>query len=648
MKPRYVVPVVVVFGILFAVLSAAWGYDARYHRQSAPAVSHHQLTRPAPGAAAPRQPNQFRPNSGGRWAGQQAAPLVTPTRPRPVHPQSPHFHHGFRYNHHPFGPFGHRPDGRYQNGPGYSSHNNPQNGQSPGTHPGGSAVRPPHQGQPDNSLGRSSHPKNPSSATVTPLPQIKPGGPQAEAPSRGTTPAAPVPPPALNPVEKLSKDQIREIWRARPDVNQNVHSYKDDPYKRTQRWWERNGRQEMRDYQFGGTQATPLGKTGASPATEEKYQRNPKLANVKWSDRELREHIKDNLKDLGKKYDKNKYEAMSRKELEEAYAKIHAQKEKQEKKDKDKGASKYSDWSRNELEKAIERELGHKLDKKFDKMSKNELRQELAKLKSKESSSGSNHQGPESWSKDELKSHIKDLCKELGKEYKKGYDKQSQRELVNSYKGLLTEKEQKRGQSNKNSPGGSKAIASPSPSLQEKPGAAPPSSGEKPSASDTAKAWKWDPRIYDNTGGIRSYGFANGVAKTLSIPNYGNFGGPGYGDFSKKPIDALDMLFRQHDQNYLNIQFKPNNKDKYKAMIKADEELLRGLKNMKKEDIEKLSSYGKWYREFAINGFEEKIKSDNKSFWDFAKEKDIGGWGASRILFLGEKYNYIIDYILGK
>mgnify|MGYP000743045274 CR=1 FL=1 len=72
---------------------------------------------------------------------------------------------------------------------------------------------------------------------------------------------------------------------------------------------------------------------------------------------------------------------MSRKDLEEAYAKIHAQKEKQEKKDKAKGGSRYSDLSRNELEKAIERELGHKLDKKYDNMSKNELRQELAKLK---------------------------------------------------------------------------------------------------------------------------------------------------------------------------------------------------------------------------------------------------------------------------
>lgn len=139
--------------------------------------------------------------------------------------------------------------------------------------------------------------------------------------------------------------------------------------------------------------ATSPSSSAASPkstAAEEKYMRNPDLANVKWSDNELRDHIEGNLKTLDEKYDKTKYENMSRKDLEQSYAKIHSQAEKQEKKDnKDKSAKsaagdKYDKLSRNELDKAIEKELGHKLDKKYDNMSKNELRNELASLKDKD------------------------------------------------------------------------------------------------------------------------------------------------------------------------------------------------------------------------------------------------------------------------
>jgi len=246
---------------------------------------------------------------------------------------------------------------------------------------------------------------------------------------------------------------------------------------------------------------TPASAT--STAGEDKYKRDPKLANVKWSDNELRKHIKDNLDTLGDKYDKNKYEKMSRQDLEQAYSKIHSQAEKHEKKDKsDKDKSgagdKYEKLSRNELEKAIEKELGHKLDKKYDNMSKKELRNELASLKEKDKKSSksdagdkyenmsrkeltdaitkekgeplndhykrmsknelanelaslkekggnkkANSNNPESWSKDQLKDHIKQLTDALGEKYKKNYDKQSQRELVNSYKALAAEKAQK-------------------------------------------------------------------------------------------------------------------------------------------------------------------------------------------------------------
>jgi phage pi2 protein 07 len=97
----------------------------------------------------------------------------------------------------------------------------------------------------------------------------------------GTTPTTPTTPPtpiasspapspsptALKPIKKLSKAQVEEIWKARPDVNENVHAKKKgDPYEKTQTWWEKTGQKEMGNYQFAGTSATPATSPPAAPA----------------------------------------------------------------------------------------------------------------------------------------------------------------------------------------------------------------------------------------------------------------------------------------------------------------------------------------------------------------------------------------------
>ena len=438
-----------------------------------------------------------------------------------------------------------------------------------------------------------------------------------------TTPAAPAtasssgPMPssststAINPVKKLSKEQVQEIWKTRPDVNDNVHAKKGDPYEKTQRWWDNYGRKEMGSHQFT---ATPT-----SEPPEEKYKRNPKLANVKWSDNELRKHIKDNLDDLGKKYDKKKYENMSRKDLEQAYHEIHSKAEKKEKKDKsDKHGSgdKYEKLLRNELEKAIEKELGHKLDKKYDNMSKNELLKELASLKEKDkdkhkktdkSEPGDKY---EKLSRNELEKAIE---KELGHKLDKKYDKMSKNELRNELANLKERNHRPASQSQPTShnqqPGQSGG------GTQSKAGTQVSSSNQGSGGADL-KSFKGVlgekyGSAYKLTGGGYDKINFDGPWK---LPRYGHYGGPGYG--SGDPMDDLDRCFQKHDNNYTSAT-KPMD------IIKAD---LALIKDMWKVDTSKCKkpAYAEEYRLGATALFYEKIKIE-QGLLSLSKDNKSGG-----------------------
>lgn len=48
---------------------------------------------------------------------------------------------------------------------------------------------------------------------------------------------------------KLTKQQVEQIWKARPDVQQNVQAKKKgDPYEKTQTWWDKYGQKEMGNF----------------------------------------------------------------------------------------------------------------------------------------------------------------------------------------------------------------------------------------------------------------------------------------------------------------------------------------------------------------------------------------------------------------
>jgi hypothetical protein len=174
----------------------------------------------------------------------------------------------------------------------------------------------------------------------------------------------------------------------------------------------------------GASSPVPPGAKGSGEQTdkkpEDKYKRDPKLANVKWSDNELRDHIKGNLDTLGEKYDKNKYGNMSRKDLEQAYSKIHSQAEKQEIKDKIKDKLK---------------DLGEKYDpKKYDKLSQNELEKKYDGLKEKAiSAKDSPHEKLENLSRKELTDAI---AKEKGEPLNDHYKRMSKNELANELTSL--------------------------------------------------------------------------------------------------------------------------------------------------------------------------------------------------------------------
>jgi hypothetical protein len=92
--------------------------------------------------------------------------------------------------------------------------------------------------------------------------------PAATPPATAASPAPAPSTPTPSPIKKLSKAQMEEIWKARPDVNENVHAKKKgDPYDKTQTWWDNYGRKEMGNYQFAGaTPAATPPATAASPA----------------------------------------------------------------------------------------------------------------------------------------------------------------------------------------------------------------------------------------------------------------------------------------------------------------------------------------------------------------------------------------------
>jgi hypothetical protein len=197
---------------------------------------------------------------------------------------------------------------------------------------------------------------------------------------------------------------------------------------------EQKKREDDKGSSSGKSAAKTDDKKADKPEPGDKYE--------KLSRNELNKAIE---KELGHKLDK-KYDKMSKNELRNELANLKGNdkdKAKDKKADKTDPADKYKNMSRKELTDAIAKEKGEPLNDHYKKMSKNELAKELASLKEKGEHNKANTNNPESWSKAELKDHIKQLSNSLGEKYKKNYDKQSQRELVNSYKALAAEKGQK-------------------------------------------------------------------------------------------------------------------------------------------------------------------------------------------------------------
>lgn len=99
---------------------------------------------------------------------------------------------------------------------------------------------------------------------------------------------------------------------------------------------------------------------------------------------------------------------------------------------------------------------------------------------------------------------------------------------------------------------------------------------------------------------------------TYGFVPYGNYGGPNWtggkingNDFSKKPVDKMDQLFKEHDIAY-------QSKDPI-ARLKADIDLVKGLKNLKGEWYK--GAYDKkfalTYKASTIQVFQTKV-----AFWD--------------------------------
>jgi murein DD-endopeptidase MepM/ murein hydrolase activator NlpD len=215
------------------------------------------------------------------------------------------------------------------------------------------------------------------------------------------------------------------------------------------------GQQKHQDSNSSKSAAKTNDKKADKPESGDKYG--------KLSRNELEKAIEN---ELGHTLDK-KYGNMSKRELRNELASLKG-KDKDKKLDKPDLGKQYENLSRKELRDAIAKEKGEPLNDHYKKMSKNELAKELAGLKEKggNTKTNSNSNNPESWSKDQLKNHIKQLTDSLGEKYKKNYDKQSQRELVNSYKALAAEKAQKDALAKKqpgsenNPPSGSQAHSS--------------------------------------------------------------------------------------------------------------------------------------------------------------------------------------------
>ncbi len=118
-----------------------------------------------------------------------------------------------------------------------------------------------------------------------------------------------------------------------------------------------------------------------------------------------------------------------------------------------------------------------------------------------------------------------------------------------------------------------------------------------------------------------------------TIPTYGNYGGPGYGDdtYNTKFRDALDAVFRAHDKAYGDV-YKRNLgklvKDFSKAdlyeLAQADKVAIEAILNLPPDAL--ASNDAKAYAGAAILGF---IYSNIK-----------GTYGAASILSLAEEIQY--------
>lgn len=108
----------------------------------------------------------------------------------------------------------------------------------------------------------------------------------------------------------------------------------------------------------------------------------------------------------------------------------------------------------------------------------------------------------------------------------------------------------------------------------------------------------------------------NQIFRWPSIPEYGNYGGPGHSGegidpktgqivpYIQKPVNELDALFKAHDLGY---DAAKANGDSALSYLLADAALVIAMKNL---DPSLLDSYGKAYLEAAIRAFNLKILAE--------------------------------------
>lgn len=89
------------------------------------------------------------------------------------------------------------------------------------------------------------------------------------------------------------------------------------------------------------------------------------------------------------------------------------------------------------------------------------------------------------------------------------------------------------------------------------------------------------------------------LARGIWHPTYGKCGGAVKDCSTRPPIDLMDQLFAEHDQNLYQTEFLDEpERTLYRAA--ADIELARGLREL---DPKTLSFYGRIYRRMAMMVF---------------------------------------------